>query len=574
MGSVGGGKPNPDIPGNPGYVQMGASPGATAAGNAANFAQYQAGRAPVGRAPVSGNYGMSPYQQGLNPAQQQAGLQRIQQGMGMAQQSYNRMGQMGGTFMNNAQNAGNAAYNPAIGAYQSAMNQNSQNIGSQLASQRGASVDPGLAARNIGQAGASAAQQGAGQMSGQVAQFKTQNQGMAANAYQGQGQMAGAYGQMAGAYAQAGLANQGQILNAIAAQNAANMAMQSNVNSSNVAMQSNMNNANVAMQANINDVMSQQQMASNQMGTQMYNAGLGYNANIYGSGMGFEASKYSGAGSGGLFGGGGFLGLGFAKGGVVGQHGEKPKKSKADFVKALQGVPKYARGGRIPEAKRRKMAEGGDPGLGMGADNLDDLSHMGGGEGAGGGGSPYHLMDQMNLMPGESGGMPTDPGGGGNSPLSMMGKILMGGDSGLSMNAPRGFGGGKGGGGGDGGSQLAQMGLMALMAAKGGMIPQPMRMAQGSIVPDQTNPGMVQQSGPSMPNFALAGSPDPSIAMPSTGLPMGNAQTRGGGPMPGMGQSGAMQPQQAPYGQPQQPRPPGMPGMARGGMLNGRRAWN
>jgi hypothetical protein len=112
--------------------------------------------------------------------------------------------------------------------------------------------------------------------------------------------MAGVYGNMASAYAQAGLANQGQILNAIAAQNAANVAMQSNINASQVGMQSNINNANVAMQSNINDVMAQQQMGANQMGTSMYNAGLGYNANVYGSYMGFEGSKYAGAGSGGL----------------------------------------------------------------------------------------------------------------------------------------------------------------------------------------------------------------------------------------------------------------------------------
>src|SRR5581483_8221943 len=144
---------------------------------------------------------VAPYQQGLTPGQIQQGLGKLNNGMGMAAQSYNKMGQMGCMFMQNANNAGNAAYNPAIGAYQQALNQNSQNIGAQLASQRGASVDPGLAARNVGQAGAIAAQNAAGQMSSQVAQYKLGNQQAAAGAYQGQGQMAGIYGNIANAYA-------------------------------------------------------------------------------------------------------------------------------------------------------------------------------------------------------------------------------------------------------------------------------------------------------------------------------------------------------------------------------------
>jgi hypothetical protein len=149
MGSIGG-KPNPTTAPFPGYAPTGGSPGQDAANNASWMQQYQARGAPIGRAPISGT-NITPYQQGQTPQQIQQGMQSMKQGMGMAQQSYNKMGQMGGMFMNNAQNAGNAAYNPAIGAYQQALNQNSQNIGSQLASQRGTSVNPGLAARNVGQ---------------------------------------------------------------------------------------------------------------------------------------------------------------------------------------------------------------------------------------------------------------------------------------------------------------------------------------------------------------------------------------------------------------------------------------
>jgi hypothetical protein len=733
--------PAPPGAGNsPGYI----TPGRPNQ-NASQFGTYGAGYAPIGGAPVSGA-NITPYGQGLTPQQIQQGLGKLNNGMQLAQQSYNKMGQMGGMFMNNAQNAGNAAYNPAIGAYQQALNQNSQNIGAQLASQRGSSADPGLAARNVGQAGAVAAQNAAGQMSSQVAQFKEANQGMAANAYQGQGQMAGVYGNIANAYAQAGLANQGQILNAIAAQNAANVAMQSNINSSNVAMQSNINNANVAMQSNVNDVMAQQMMNNNNLGLQQYGMDLGYNANIFNSMesvYGQQSSNYQNNG---------LLGLpipilsderekkdikdagtkidrflralggheykykdpkakGAAKGKFVSpmaQELEKTELGKSMVVRQPDGtkmvdyqrglgtilaaqarlnerldtiemqpvqklakgglvkdVPKYAYGGRIPESKRRKMASGG----GVDPDTGDDaaLGAMGGG------GNMFQqqpfslgvdidLSKGMSLMPGESGGIPSNSPSNSQGPASFLGKMLQGG--GMQQ---------MGGGGGSGGNStfgsLSKMGLAALLAAnKGGMIPnmagggpvahaphvqgirapmvrapgihrmaqggkpkihpqqpipvpaaalkqlvqmaligrqvmqqgqgqqmpqQPMRAAQGAIVPDTANPsmqqqpqgqppmqmggqgagtmsqqpqmpGQVQAHGTGMQNFAVAGSPNPQIAMPSTGLPMGNAQTVGGGPMPSPGASGG-----AGMVMGQQPRRPGQP-FFQGGRVNGR----
>ena len=607
-GMFGGSNPPENYNGGPfgpggsnGYV-----PNSDPVANARRFPTYQAQGAPIGRAPVNGAQ-INPYQQGQNQQQQQAGLGRLTQGMNLAQQSYNQMGQQGQKFDQNAQNAGNAAFNPAIGAYQQAMNQNSQNIGSQLASQRGSSADPGLAARNVGQQGALAAQNAAGQMSSQVAQFKESNQQAAANAYQGQGQMANTYGNIANAYSQAGLADQGQILNALAAQNAAQVAMQSNINSSNVAMQGNINDAGVGMQSNINSVMAQQNSANNGLGLQQTGMGMDYNAAIYRALMGYQGARDSGAGSGGTFGHGGFLGLGLAKGGVVGKH----------------GTPMYAKGGQVPQ----KMSDGGAPSLGVNT----DLSSMGGSTGASSGlssegSSPFNLGVDTDLSKSmaSSNSQP--------SFFSQVGKAMMG-----SMGGAGGDSGGGGGGGGksDGGSQMLQMAMMAAMASKGGQIPtqaqmqmpQQMQRAQGlapgkarfaqavnpvqmraqggSIQPQIDNPmvqnvqqppgdipttgavslggppamaqggqpgmpqqqpqgmGMqVQQQGPSIPNFALAGSPNPGIGMPSTGMPMGGTQTRGGAPMPGMGASGAMPPDQ-------QQKQPGQ--MNRGGRVNGSR---
>lgn len=125
--------------------------------------------------------------------------------------------------------------NPALAQLNQTTGQNMQNQAALMASQRGASANPALTARNAAQQGSQIQQQAAGQ----AATLRAQQQLGAIQALQAQqGQMAGLssqqIGQQAGAQQQLGnmgLGQQGQVLGSIAATNNTQAGMQQNINS-------------------------------------------------------------------------------------------------------------------------------------------------------------------------------------------------------------------------------------------------------------------------------------------------------------------------------------------------------
>lgn len=468
--------------------------------------------------------GQIPYQQGAQTGLMGAG--NLQRGMGLAQQSYNNLGKMTQDFTTNAQHSGDANYNPGIGQFQDATRQNIANVASALASQRGTQADPGLAARNVGQAGVAAGQQAASQLGQVSAAYKSQQMGNALQAATQQGQMAGVYGQIAGAYAQMGLQNQASILQAIAAQNESAVQMQSNINNNRTAM---------------------------------FGQQLGYTANIFGSqssmynaALGAQSAANQQSGNtnnsiwGGLLGGLGAV-FGLAEGGMVGRDGKPVKYAKGGSVKGRESIPKYANGGRIPEARRKKMAEGGMSLMPGEQAGIPDMVQRGPFQG-----QQYGTQENSNLGMGAF-----SPGGKQQiTAMSRAGQFLQGASHGMGM-----------------GQGQPQMGIQQSNAYGQGA-PSPITgfsrggragYAGGGGVQPQMGP----MRGPGSPNAALGGSPNPSIAMPPTGLPMGNSQTRGGGMMPSFGASGgANQGQMPQQGGPQQMMRP--PGMAQGGPVRGR----
>lgn len=169
--------------------------------------------------------------------QQQAFTQALQAQNGVGNQS-NVFNQLGGI-------ANGTGPNPAAAALAQSTSANTANQAALMASQRGAGANTGLIARQAAQQGGANQQQSAGQAA-------TMQANQSLNALNLQGGIAGQQvSNQAGATQNLNVSSQNEqqnLLNAIAAQNNANVAMQSNQNSSNagVAQQVARNQANLA----------------------------------------------------------------------------------------------------------------------------------------------------------------------------------------------------------------------------------------------------------------------------------------------------------------------------------------
>ncbi len=170
-------------------------------------------------------------------SQQQAFTQALQAQNGIGNQS-NVYGQLGGI-------ANGTGPNPAMAALNQATGNNTANQASLMAGQRGSGANTGLIARQAAQQGAATQQQAAGQGA-------TMQANQSLNALNLQGGIAGQQvANQAGAVQNQSVASQNEqqnLLNAIAAQNNANVAMQSNQNNANagVAQQVARSQANLA----------------------------------------------------------------------------------------------------------------------------------------------------------------------------------------------------------------------------------------------------------------------------------------------------------------------------------------
>jgi hypothetical protein len=185
---------------------------------------------------VNGSYLAS--QGGLN--QQQAFLNALQAQNGIGNQS-SVFAQQQGLANQLGQQAQGQGPNPALAQLSNTTGQNVSNQASLMASQRGASANTGLIARQAAQQGAGVQQQAAGQ----AAVMRAQQQLAAQQQLQAQqAQMAGLstqqVGQQAGAsqvYNQALQGQQQMLLNALSQHNQANVGMQGNINSANAGIQ-------------------------------------------------------------------------------------------------------------------------------------------------------------------------------------------------------------------------------------------------------------------------------------------------------------------------------------------------
>ncbi len=204
--------------------------------NSGNGAGYQAQSANILN-PATTAQAQTQYQNAQNAlAQQQAFLQATQAQNGLGNQS---------SVYNQLQGVANGqGPNPAQAQLAQSTGANVANQAALMAGQRGAAQNVGLMSRQAAQQGAAAQQQAAGQAASLQA-----NQSLGAL-----GQMGTLAGQQAAQQAAATSANtnaaqgeQGQILNAIAAQNSANVGMQSNINQANASIAQ----GNQAMQGQI-----------------------------------------------------------------------------------------------------------------------------------------------------------------------------------------------------------------------------------------------------------------------------------------------------------------------------------
>lgn len=203
----------------------------------------------------------APIQQGTNVGQINQAYTGAQNALGMQGQFANQAAGQGG-FGNQSQVFGQQQAlanqlqqqamgqgpNPAQAALAQATGQNTANQAALMASARGASVNPGLIARQAAQQGAATQQQSVGQAAtlqaqqqlaaqAALANQQAQMQGVAANQIAAQGQGATNYG-----LAQQG--EQGIVQNANTAANNANVGMQGNIN--NVNAQTAASNQNMA----------------------------------------------------------------------------------------------------------------------------------------------------------------------------------------------------------------------------------------------------------------------------------------------------------------------------------------
>jgi hypothetical protein len=136
----------------------------------------------------------------------------------------------GGLLQMLQQQAAGGGPNPAAAQLAQSTGQNVANQAALMAGQRGAGVNPGMMARQIANQGANIQQQAAGQAATQQAQ-----QQLAAQQALGalSGQMVGQQQSGLGQLGQMSLGQQQALLGAGAAQNNANVSMQSNINSAN-----------------------------------------------------------------------------------------------------------------------------------------------------------------------------------------------------------------------------------------------------------------------------------------------------------------------------------------------------
>lgn len=158
-------------------------------------------------------------------AQQQAFLQALQAQGGLNNQAqiFNQYGQI-------AQGQGP---NPAQAMLANATGQNVANQASLMAGQRGAGANAGLVARNAAMAGGNLQQQAAGQAAAMQAQQQLQALGQQSGI--ANQQVSNQMGATTG-YNQALQSEQQNVLNAIAAQNNANVANQGNMNTANAGL--------------------------------------------------------------------------------------------------------------------------------------------------------------------------------------------------------------------------------------------------------------------------------------------------------------------------------------------------
>lgn len=220
--------------------------------------------------PVNVGQANQAYDQNQNAVAQQQQLANAlanQGGIGNQSSVFN---QLQGVASGQGPNPAQAMLNQATGA-------NTANQAALMAGQRGAGANAGLMARQAAQQGGANQQNAAGQAATMQA-----NQSLGAL-----NQMGGIAGQQVGQQMGAvqGLNtnaqnNQQILLNAINAQNQANIANQAQLNQANVAQQSNLNNFNLGMQENLNN--SNVAMQSN---INNANAGMSENQNNANAGM-------------------------------------------------------------------------------------------------------------------------------------------------------------------------------------------------------------------------------------------------------------------------------------------------
>lgn len=201
-------------------------------GDAPNNANFTAQSAPIINATTAGQTGAAYDQSQGALAQQQALMQALQNqnGIGNQGQVYNQLqGVVGGTGPNPAQ----AMLNQATGA-------NTANQAALMAGQRGAGANVGLMARQAAEQGAANQQNAIGQGATLQAQQSLGALGQAGGlANQQAANQIGAVGN----YNQLAQNQQQMLLNALGAQNNANVANTSNMNSANAGMaQTNANN--------------------------------------------------------------------------------------------------------------------------------------------------------------------------------------------------------------------------------------------------------------------------------------------------------------------------------------------
>ncbi len=212
---------------------------ASLAGFGPNNSGFQAGGTEV-LSPSTIGQANTAYDQAQDALAQQKYLAQALQGQGA--QGMSSQSALTQALMSQMQGGGP---NPALAQLNQATGQNVANQAALMASQRGASSNAGLIARQAAQQGAAAQQQAAGQGAVMQAQQQLAAQGQLQNLAASQvGQNLGA----TSAYNQAAQGEQANILNGIAAQNQARVGLQSNINNANAQMaQTNANNSSKAV---------------------------------------------------------------------------------------------------------------------------------------------------------------------------------------------------------------------------------------------------------------------------------------------------------------------------------------